>query len=241
MIDVIFRALSRANSDASARANESEIAPENKERILGRRRGGVLRPDASTGPVGLAEVCIGVSLRRREFGLLRNGPVPAPPGPQAGHRGRRRRRHRIAGGRPARYGHRGPGRATRVPRPVCTGFAVRPVFQPVSVALPYLMLIALISDAIKIAFDINARIVMPDNQTAGEGEPGKFHASFPGPGSSRGRTSRSGRPRKASAGGREFEDIMLRRSGRGRAPVPRRGRGPRVHPRPVPDCAGCPA
>jgi hypothetical protein len=73
------------------------------------------------------------------------------------------------------------------------------------------MLIALISDAIKIAFNINARIVMPDNETAGEGEPGKFHASFPGPGFQPGKNVTFWAAEEGSAGGREFEDIMLRR------------------------------
>jgi hypothetical protein len=69
----------------------------------------------------------------------------------------------------------------------------------------------LISGAIKTSFDINARIDMPDNETAGDGEPEKFHASFPGPGPRPGKNLTFFAAEDDSAGGREFEDIMLRR------------------------------
>ena len=52
---------------------------------------------------------------------------------------------------------------------------------------------------------------MPDNETAGEGEPGKFHASFPAPGIQPGKNVTFWAAEGDSAGSREFEDIMLRR------------------------------
>jgi hypothetical protein len=55
-------------------------------------------------------------------------------------------------------------------------------------------------------------VVMPDNETAGEGEPGAFRASFPrGPGLQPGKNVMFFAAEEDSAGGREFEDIMLRR------------------------------
>ena len=53
---------------------------------------------------------------------------------------------------------------------------------------------------------------MPDNETAGEGEPGKVHVSFP-PGLPfpPGKNVMYFAAEGDSAGGREFEDIMLRR------------------------------
>src|SRR5207248_1458342 len=100
--------------------------------------------------------------------------------------------------------------ATCVPRRACRCCGSS-IFRPVCVALPRLVLIALISDAIKMASDINARIVMPDSETAGEGGPGKFHASFPGPEFRPGKNVTFWAAEEGSAGGREFEDIMLRR------------------------------
>jgi hypothetical protein len=73
------------------------------------------------------------------------------------------------------------------------------------------MLIALISHAIKITIDVNARTAMPDHETADEGDPGKFHASFPGPGFQPGKNVTFWAAEGEGAGGREFEDIMLRR------------------------------
>jgi hypothetical protein len=53
---------------------------------------------------------------------------------------------------------------------------------------------------------------MPDNETAGEGEPGTFRASFPpGPGFRPGKDVMFFAAEGESGGGREFEDIMLRR------------------------------
>ena len=53
---------------------------------------------------------------------------------------------------------------------------------------------------------------MPDKETAGEGEPGAFRASFPpGPGFQPGKNVMFFAAEEDSAGGREFEDIMLRR------------------------------
>jgi hypothetical protein len=53
---------------------------------------------------------------------------------------------------------------------------------------------------------------MPDGETAGEGEPGTFHATLPpGPAFQPGKNVVFFAAEADSAGGREFEDIMLRR------------------------------
>jgi hypothetical protein len=53
---------------------------------------------------------------------------------------------------------------------------------------------------------------MTDNETAGEGEPGTFHVSFPpGPPFQPGKNVAFFAAEGDSAGGREYEDIMLRR------------------------------
>jgi hypothetical protein len=53
---------------------------------------------------------------------------------------------------------------------------------------------------------------MADGETAGEGEPGTFHATFPpGPAFQPGKNVVFFAAEADSAGGREFEDIMLRR------------------------------
>lgn len=53
---------------------------------------------------------------------------------------------------------------------------------------------------------------MPDDETAGEGESGKFHVSFnPGPGVPPGKNVMFWAAESDSSGGREHEDIMLRR------------------------------
>jgi hypothetical protein len=53
---------------------------------------------------------------------------------------------------------------------------------------------------------------MTDNETAGEGESGTFHASFPpGPPFQPGKNVMFFAAEGDSAGGREYEDIMLRR------------------------------
>jgi hypothetical protein len=79
------------------------------------------------------------------------------------------------------------------------------------VALLPLLLTALIACAIKIASFIKMKVAMSDNEATGEGEPGKFHVSFPGPGLQPGKNVTFWAAEGDSAGGREFEDIMLRR------------------------------
>jgi hypothetical protein len=57
-----------------------------------------------------------------------------------------------------------------------------------------------------------SEVVMPDDETAGEDKPGAFHASFPpGPAFQPGKNVMFFTAEEESAGGREFEDIMLRR------------------------------
>ena len=53
---------------------------------------------------------------------------------------------------------------------------------------------------------------MPDSETRGEGEPGTFHAPFPpGPPFPPGKNVVFCAAESEAAGGREYEDIMLRR------------------------------
>jgi hypothetical protein len=73
------------------------------------------------------------------------------------------------------------------------------------------MLTMPIAYAIKITSFIKMKVAMADNEMAGEDKPGKFHASFPGPGFQPGKNVTFWAAEGDSAGGREFEDIMLRR------------------------------
>jgi hypothetical protein len=73
-------------------------------------------------------------------------------------------------------------------------------------------MMALTAYAIKIASCIRAREAVPDKETPGDGEAGTFHASIPpGPLFPPGKDVMFFTTEGESAGGREYEDIMLRR------------------------------